>query len=390
MLQAELFIQILISHWLQFIEMATTYRYLFADMRTNAILAELPLTGVTFTQVLNGAGSFNARLLISDLREANYDIAGVTIPARTAIYVDRDGVLVWGGVLWQRTYNSTEQTISLTAREFTSYFERRRITSTLVYTNTDQLTIAQNLITNAQAATGGNIGVVVPSNTSGILVTRTFFDYEFKDLFSAIKDLSNSQDGFDFGITVAYDSTNTPRKYMFTDYPKRGVTYNPLDPTAIVFEYPGNLVSYEWPDDGSFVVNTLYGIGPNSNEAMIRATAVAPDNPVAAGWPYLQDTTTYNDQYDPNLLYSQVLGEVTARQYPIVTVKITLPAYVAPVLGSYTIGDECLLRITDPRWPSTEAGGFGSATVQRIVALSVQPGEDGPELVTLTLADPTI
>ena len=135
------------------------YRYLFADLLTNTILAELPLTAVNFTQQLNTAGTFTGELLISGVNTQNLNVASATIPARTAVYVDRDGVLVWGGVLWAREYNSKSQRIKLTAREFESYFERRRITSDTVFTSTDQLTAVQTLITNAQAATNGNINV---------------------------------------------------------------------------------------------------------------------------------------------------------------------------------------------------------------------------------------
>jgi hypothetical protein len=45
--------------------MATTYRYLLADLVTNEIIAELPLTGVSFTQQLNQAGTFQGHLLLS-------------------------------------------------------------------------------------------------------------------------------------------------------------------------------------------------------------------------------------------------------------------------------------------------------------------------------------
>jgi hypothetical protein len=72
----------------------------------------------------------------------------------------------------------------------------------------------------------------------------------------------------------------------------------------------------------------------------------------------------------------------------VVTPKIVIPAYASPVLGSYKTGDECLLRITDDRFPNN-GSGFGLSQVYRIVAISVQPGEDGPERVTLTLTDPT-
>jgi len=375
--------------------MATNYRYLFADLITNDILAEIPLTNVSFTQTLNIPGSFSATILGSDLNEQDYDIPNSTIPARTSIYVDRDGVLIWGGIIWLRTWDSDTQHYTFQAREFGSYFERRRITGdlmdnnqALVYDNEDQLFIAQDLIDLAQQLSGGDIGIVIPSNTSGVDVTRVYYDYEFKDIWGAIKDLSNQQDGFDFNIDVAYDANLEPRKYAQTAYPYRGTEYVSSSPTALVFEFPGNIVAYDWPDDGSTVANEMYGIGPQSNEAKIRATAVAPTDQIAAGWPLLEDTVSYTDQYDPAILYQQTLGEVTAKQVPIVTPKIVVPAYASPDLGSYKTGDECLLRITDDRFPNN-GSGYGLAVVKRIVAISVQPGEDGPERVTLTLTDPT-
>lgn len=375
--------------------MATQYRYLFADLITNDILAELPLTNVQFTQALNTPGSFSGTILGSDVNEAGYDITGSTIPARTAIYVDRDGVLIWGGIIWLRTWDSDTQHFSFSAREFGSYFERRRITGdfmegnqALVYDGQDQLFVAQDLLFLAQQQTGGDIGIVIPDNISGVDITRVYYDYEFKDVWGAIKDLSNQQDGFDFNIDVAYDSNLEPRKYAQTAYPQRGTPYVSTDPAAFVFEFPGNIVAYEWPDDGSVVANTMYGIGPNSNEAKIRAVANSPVDQIAAGYPLLEDTVSYTDQYDPTLLYQQTLGETTAKQVPVVTPKIVVPAYINPVLGSYKTGDECLLRITDDRFPNN-GYGFGLSQVFRIVAISVQPGEDGPERVTLTLTDPT-
>jgi hypothetical protein len=367
--------------------MATQYRYLFADLLTNEILAELPLTGVSFTQILNTPGSFSGRLMISDPTENQLDIRGATIPARTALYVDRDGVLVWGGIIWTRQYNSTTQTIDLTGREFDSYFERRRIPVSQAFNNVDQLTVAQNLVTTAQSATNGNIGLVVPNNTSGVLVTRVFYSYELKDLLSAIKDLATASDGFDVNVDVEYDSTNTPRKYLRTQYPYRGKEYSASDPTALVFEFPGNLVEYSYPEDGSTTANTVYGIGPGSNEGKSIATASIPAQ-WAAGWALLEDTATYNDIYDTTLLGTLTSAEVTAKQSPINTSKITLPAYVDPVLGSYKTGDECLLRITDARFPN-DGSGYGFVATKRIVAINVEPGESGPERVTLTLADPS-
>ena len=86
--------------------MTTTYRYLFADLLTNEIVAELPITGVSFTQQLNQAGAFSAHLLLSGVNTFGYNVDASTQPTRNAIYVDRNGVLVWGGVIWSRSYNT--------------------------------------------------------------------------------------------------------------------------------------------------------------------------------------------------------------------------------------------------------------------------------------------
>jgi len=367
--------------------MATTYRYLFADLVTNVILGEFPLTGVSFTQILNSPGSFSGRLQISDVRENQYDIIGSTIPARTALYIDRDGVLVWGGIIWTRTYNSTTQTLQFSGREFDSYFERRRISISQAFNAVDQLTVAQSLVNTAQTATNGNIGITVPSNTSGVTVDRVYYSYELKDVWGAIKDLSTSTDGFDVNIDVQYDSGLNPVKLLKTEYPYRGKTYSESDPTALVFELPGNLVEYDYPEDGSTTANAVYGIGPGSNEGKLIATASVPSQ-LTDGWPFLEDTATYNDVYDSTLLGNITSAEVLAKQSPINTTKITLPAYVDPVLGSYKTGDQCLLRITDDRF-SNNGTGYGFTDIKRIVAINVDPGESSPERVTLTLADPS-
>ena len=54
--------------------MTTTYRYLFADLLTNDILAELPLTGVSFTQQLNQAGTLQGHLLLSGMATAEFNV----------------------------------------------------------------------------------------------------------------------------------------------------------------------------------------------------------------------------------------------------------------------------------------------------------------------------
>lgn len=364
--------------------MTTTYRYLFANLLTNEIIAELPLTGVTFTQQLNQAGTLQGHLLLSGMATAQFNVNASTIPAKTALYVDRNGILVWGGVIWGRTYNSSEQRLTLAAREFESYFERRRITQTVDFFDIDQLEIAQTLINDAQSAPYGDIGVIVGTETSGVLIDRVYYDYELKGVYQAIQDLSRAENGFDFNIEVEYDPiTEEPIKTLTLGYPRSGVVYNVNDPAAFVFLFPaGNIVEYEYPEDGAIAANTVYALGAGSNDG--KLIEVAQDTTkFAEGWALLEEQANYSDVTDEVLLSELAIGQVNAISYPPTVIKVVVPAYVTPEFGTYEIGDDARLIITDERFPNT------LDEIYRIVALSVQPGEDGPERVTVTLTKTT-
>jgi hypothetical protein len=360
--------------------MTTTYRYLFADLLTNDLLGELPLTGVSFNQQLNQAGTLQGHLLLSGVNSAGLNVDASTIPARCAIYVDRNGTLVWGGVVWGRDYNSANQTLTITAREFESYFERRRITADAVFTNVDQLTVAQSIFNTAQSATNGNIGVIVPTNTSGVLISRTYYGYEFKQVYGAVQDLSRALDGFDFNIQVSY-SSGVPTKTLVLGYPRIGTEYSVTSITAPVFSLPaGNIVEYSYPEDGSIAANTIYGLGAGSNEGKLISTQ-SDATLLTAGWPLLEDQANYSDITNTTLLGEITQGVLNGLSTPPTTIKVAVPAYQDPEYGTYSIGDDARLIITDNRFPDT------LDAVYRIVGLNVQPGEDNPERVTITLTN---
>jgi len=369
------------------IQVTTTYRYLLADLLTNEIVAELPLTGVAFTQQLNQAGTFTAHLLLSGINPAAFNVDDSTIPGHNCIYVDRDGVLIWGGIIWGRSYNSTSQTLTIQAQEFISYFAHRRIAQDVSFTGIDQLVIAKTLVEDAQDVPYGDIGVIYNSEgetTSGVLIDRVYYNYELKTVFNAVQDLSRQSDGFDFHIDVYYDPiTDLPVKAFNTYYPKVGETWTPTNPSALVFDFPaGNIVEYEYPEDGSLVANRIYALGAGSNEG--KLISIASDaTKFAEGWPLLEEQANYSDVTDQTMLDNVAAGQVLAMSYPPTTLTIVAPPYVDPVLGSYEVGDDARIMITDSRFPN------GLDEVYRIVALSVQPGEDGPERVTLTLTQGT-
>jgi hypothetical protein len=108
---------------------AAQYRYFVTNLVTNEILAEIPFKGVSYERVLTGAGTFSANI-VSSPETASLSLYESTMPGRTGIYAVRDGVCVWGGIIWSRSYNVNERVIQISASEFTSYFHHRRIWKT--------------------------------------------------------------------------------------------------------------------------------------------------------------------------------------------------------------------------------------------------------------------
>jgi len=364
--------------------MATSYRVLFSDLVTGAINAEIPVTGVALTRQINSAGTATFNVLISDVISDSYNIVNSTTPGRTQVWIDRDGVLVFGGILWARSYKSSNQHLEMTVQEFESYLGHRMITTTQVFNNVDVFTIVQTLVNQMQSATGGNIGIVVPTNLAGVTATKTYYSYELRSVLAAIQDLSKSNNSFDFAITYAYDGGGVPVKTLALGSPRLGTVYSSTNAKAPVFEFPaGNVVEYEYPEDGTLLANTVYAVGAGSNEGKIIATSTDTSK-VTAGWPLLEATGNYSDIADTTLLGNLSAGQLKAVSVPPVTLKMVVNPSTDPVYGSYTLGDDCRIRILDDRFPN------GLDTTYRIMAISLQAGENGPERATLTLTLPQV
>ncbi len=119
------------------------YRYYTTDLLTNQILAEIPFKGVSYERALKAAGGFSGQISVTSETDT-YDLYDSTMPGNTGLYVVRDGVCVWGGVIWSRSYNVITRTLSVTANEFPSYFQHRRIWKTWAHDFEVSLAVSNN------------------------------------------------------------------------------------------------------------------------------------------------------------------------------------------------------------------------------------------------------
>lgn len=126
--------------------LAPVYRYYTADLLTNEILSEIPFRGVSYERAIKGAGGFSGSIpVIADTK--TLDLYESTMPGKTALYVVRDNVCVWGGIVWTRSYNVVDRILQVSASEFTSYFYHRRIWKTWSHQFGAKVTVANGVAT---------------------------------------------------------------------------------------------------------------------------------------------------------------------------------------------------------------------------------------------------
>jgi hypothetical protein len=110
-------------------ETAPRYEYYTVDIITNEVLAQIPFEDVSYERRIRDFGAFEGAITISD-QTRDFDLYNSTLPGKTALYVTRNGVCVWGGIIWGRTYDLIARALSVSAAEFTSYLSHRNIWKT--------------------------------------------------------------------------------------------------------------------------------------------------------------------------------------------------------------------------------------------------------------------
>lgn len=376
--------------------MAAEWTYLLADLRTNAVTAEIPLAGARPSKKVGAAGSLSGTWALSSKWDGG-DPYTLTTPARTALYALRDGRPMWGGILWTRRYDSTTSKVDLGCADWWSYFDHRKVLPLLspnpavgdvaqlatTYAAVDQNTIARNLVALAQTHTGGNIGIQLDTTTSNTPRDRTYYGYEMRDVGEALRQLSQVQGGPDvmFDVASNLDSVGRPVRLLRLGTPTLGQMGSPF-----VFETGGNILSYTWPSDGSRMASRTYATGSGMETGQL--IAVSEDTArYNDGWPLLEHDTNYSTVSDPATLTGHAAGDQRAVRLPVVLPTLTVRGdgrnasgkVVGPAIGDYGPGDDARVVIKDPFFRA------GIDTTMRIVSIDIDPGEGGVETATLTM-----
>jgi len=108
---------------------SVSYKYILTDLLSNKVIAEVPFIGVSYGRAIKASGRFSGSIPINAETE-HLDLYETTMPGRTGLYVLRNDVCVWGGIIWSRRYDAKSRQLSVDGSEILSYFQHRKIWKT--------------------------------------------------------------------------------------------------------------------------------------------------------------------------------------------------------------------------------------------------------------------
>jgi hypothetical protein len=385
------------------------------------LLAEVPFQNVSFSQLLNSAGSFTGSLNFLDPSLKKLGLGKIIQPGRTALFVDYQGVLLWGGIIWTVNFaRSTADAVQIQAKEFWSYFAQRL--QAVGYGNPnpsgghpswtstaggagDPMQIAKTIVQDA-IGVGASTPLTMGASAFGpngfqngvwgahgpfpLTITKNgttpTADYvvvsypitQAQTVDSLVANLSQLgfPIGFDYAIDCQYNANGYPMLTLNLSYPRRGRLYDQNAVTIVTTAAH----DYSYPQDSTQQAINIVATG--SGVGQMQASLSNPA-PTADGWPLLEKVNSYSNVSTQNQLNALVKGDLQIQSWPVTTPTLTIPIFGDPAPYEYLIGDDIRWIIEpDERFPN----GIDSAW--RIVQLNYAVADAGISTVSMVLNMP--
>ncbi|MEU9014238.1 hypothetical protein AB0D12_31615 [Streptomyces sp. NPDC048479] len=334
----------------------------------------LPLTDLEYGPELNGPGSLSGKLSPRLLSE----LPTLADPGTTCIYVEEDGQLRWGGLVWDVRSRGNELTIE--AASWSSYLQSRHdvdgeLGARGPYTNADPCNVIRDIWAYAQSVADGDLGVTVDATTSTAKVGTTadplhFNWWENTVLGDQVDDLVAADATPDYTCDVAWNTGRTDViKRIRLGWPRLGARR-----TDISFSSGVNII--EDPEialQGDQYAQVVIASGSGDGRAKRRAISA-----VRNGRLRLEHVLDLPDIKGTDILASRAQAERAWRQNLGAVDEITIRDTRSAPFGSWQVGDDVYTRIHNA-W--TDYTGWC-----RITGWTVKPNAPGGPQAVLSLA----
>lgn len=346
------------------------WSYVVTDLITSQVVGRVPFTGVSFTQTLDGKGSFTGSTLLSH-------------PA----WSDRLSDDLWRRVIWPVragkpvgafVFNKMpgaglrDDSRPIGAVHLAQVFMRRVVQDTLVFSGVDQNNILRDLVRYAlgrstlYASAGATLQPVgstaVPwirldSVESGVLRDRLETPGNTDDGYTAqsrkiigtcMDQLRDLQDGCEFRWLYGLDSTSgLPFMLLDTGGPGNDHKVGRAAGQApqVMFEFPSNTVAdAAYGADGDAIVGRAHVVGQDREGT--RPVGTYTDTWLLnQGYPLLESVWTESSVQQQATLDAKAAAH---RYGASESLTLTLNGNLPPTFTTYELGDHVLFRATRP------------------------------------------
>ena len=272
---------------------------------------ELPAAIISYGYRLNRPGSLSFSLAL-DHPFCTRSIVG---PGVHEAVVSRNKAIVWRGPILTANETDTKQKREVTfgAEGLYAYTRRMHVTTTIDHTSegagpSDLAVIARALIDHHQNKGGGDFGI----DTSGSETTRNgervYYSWERKNIYEALHQLSNVDDGFDFAIDPA------SRRFI-AYYPQQGTRQNDL-----IWE--DGIRGFTRTIDASAQASQMLGVGEGEGEDTLLRTRQ--DSGAVAQYGLTNSVYVNKDVKQGSTLVDHVRRELALTANPAQTVGVTI------------------------------------------------------------------
>ncbi|MFI1100245.1 hypothetical protein [Streptomyces melanogenes] len=354
---------------------APDYRYLVQHALTGEIIApDVPLTDVEYGPDLNGPGALTATLAPRVARA----MPEVADEGNVLVYVERDGVLRWGGLLWQAT--PQDRSLAVEAAGWSSYLQRRydlhgELAGRGPYVNADPCKVIRDVWAYAQSLADGDLGVAVDPVTSTATVGTPAEPlhlnwWEEPNLGETVDRLVEGDDSPDYTCEASWGTGGTIVRRLRLGYPRLGRRRSDISFTSgiNIIEAPPVVRSADE------YAQTVIATGAGEGRAKRRHI-----DSVRDGRLRMESVLALPSVKGSDLLAARARAERIRRQARGSVAQIRIrPDHPAAPLGSFDVGDDVYTTVHND-WTTYQ--GWARVTGWRVRTSS----SDG-EVVTVDLA----
>lgn len=336
-----------------------SYEVFAGDLLTGRIYAKLPVSDLSWANVMDDADTLTVTLQLGDAALDAMDPVSATSPAKCYLavaYIDDDmnETFLAGGPIWAHDYNDETGQLTVTASGMWSYFDHRKVmqvlaglnpaTVTAAYTGLSLGTIAKRLVQLAATHTGGNVPIVLPADetiTADAAHDRTYPGYELDWVGDMLRNLTGVIGGPEIQFRPQRQSDPRYLQWVLVT----GSNEQPLISQvgadwifdATVEESPVDSISVHV--DGTAMADEAWVKGNGDAETTIIGHALGATL-TGLGYALLEaDITGHDDVSVQATADGYATGSLQFSTRPALTLTLKIDRDADPAVSQYNVGD---------------------------------------------------